>query len=269
MTSDNRKQLESPSYRLPALDQEFLLSDAMRGVRFLLEYAKAEVTLRRWGVRSTIVVFGTARARPLVDPAAVAAMSERERKQLERRARWYEEARRFGRIASERGGAMNHDGDGQRDNVIATGGGPGIMEAANRGAFEAGAPSIGFNITLPHEQEPNAYSTPELTFRFHYFAMRKMHLAMRANALVVFPGGFGTLDELFELLTLLQTQKAPRLPVVLYDASYWRSIINFEALVDEGTISPHDRDLFDFAESAEEIWDKLVASGLRLPPQCR
>lgn len=263
MTSDNRKQLESPSYRLPALDQEFLLSDAMRGVRFLLEYAKAEVTLRRWGVRSTIVVFGTARARPLVDPAAVAAMSERERKQLERRARWYEEARRFGRIASERGGAMNHDGDGQRDNVIATGGGPGIMEAANRGAFEAGAPSIGFNITLPHEQEPNAYSTPELTFRFHYFAMRKMHLAMRANALIIFPGGFGTMDELFEILTLRQTGKAPRVPIVLFDRDYWRRIVNFDAFAEEGMISKADLDLFDFAETPEEVWESLMRHGLR------
>jgi len=265
-TEDNRQQMQSPSYRLPALDQDFLLGDSMRGVRFLLEYAKAEEALRDWGVRSTIVVFGTARARPLENAPEDEAVSERERKQLARRARWYEEARRFGRIASERGGAME-DGDGQRDNVIATGGGPGIMEAANRGAFEAGAPSIGFNITLQHEQEPNAYSTPELTFRFHYFAMRKMHLAMRANALVVFPGGFGTLDELFELLTLQQTQKAPRLPVVLYDESYWRSIINFNALAEEGTISPHDLELFEFAESAEEIWDKLVASGLRLPSQ--
>jgi uncharacterized protein (TIGR00730 family) len=180
----NAAQLASPAYRLPALDADFLLGDSTRGVRFLLEYLKAEEALRAWGVRSTIVVFGSARVRedgPGTQP------------------RWYAEARAFGRIASERGGALSVNGR-IRDNVIATGGGPGIMAAANRGAFDAGAPSIGFNITLPREQQPNPYSTPELTFRFHYFAMRKMHLAMRANALVVFPGGFGTLDELFEIL---------------------------------------------------------------------
>ena len=269
---DNFAQKSSSAYRLPALDTEYLLGDSTRGVRFLLEYSKAEERLRAWGIRSTIVVFGSARILPggSADPqdATAPLMPGQMPRAGHHSAHLYEEARRFGRIASERGGAL-HPVDGVLDNVIATGGGPGIMEAANRGASEVGAPSVGFNIRLPFEQEPNAYSTPDLTFQFHYFAMRKMHLAMRAAALVVFPGGFGTLDELFELLTLLQTQKAPRLPVVLYDASYWRSIINFEALVDEGTISPHDRDLFDFAESAEEIWDKLVASGLRLPPQSR
>ncbi|HQX77430.1 MAG TPA: LOG family protein, partial [Steroidobacteraceae bacterium] len=210
----NAAQMSSPSYRLPALDQDYLLGDSMRGVRFLLEYSKAEEALRRWHVRSTLVVFGTARAR------------EHDRGQA---GAWYAEARRFARIASERGGALRTEGC-QRDNVIATGGGPGIMAAANRGATEAGAPSIGFNITLPQEQEPNPWSTPELTFRFHYFAMRKMHLAMRANALVVFPGGFGTLDELFEILTLQQTNKAPRIPTVLVDEAYWTSVINFRAL---------------------------------------
>lgn len=190
--SADQAQLDSPSYRLPALDQDFLLGDSMRGVRFLLEYAKAEEALRAWGVRSTVVVFGSARVREDGFP---------------HHARWYAEARAFGRIVSERGGALLTDGR-LRDNVIATGGGPGLMEAANRGALDAGAPSIGFNITLPTEQLPNPYSTPDLTFRFHYFAMRKMHLAMRANALVVFPGGFGTLDELFEILTLKQTRKA-------------------------------------------------------------
>jgi uncharacterized protein (TIGR00730 family) len=188
----NRTQLDSPAYRLAALDQDFLLGDSMRGIRFLLEYAKAEESLRAWGIRSTVVVFGSARVRE-GGPG--------------RQSHWYREARALGRIISERGGALAGNGDGTRDNVVATGGGPGIMEAANRGAFDAGAPSIGFNITLPHEQGPNPYSTPDLTFRFHYFAMRKMHLAMRANALVVFPGGFGTLDELFEILTLVQTDK--------------------------------------------------------------
>jgi uncharacterized protein (TIGR00730 family) len=150
-----------------------------------------------------------------------------------------------------------------RDNVIATGGGPGIMEAANRGAVDAGAPSVGFNITLPHEQEPNAYSTPELTFRFHNYAMRKMHLAMRANALVVFPGGFGTFDELFELLTLRQTGKAPPIPIVLFDKSYWTEIINFDALARHGMIADRDLDLMGFAEDAEGVWAELLRRGLR------
>ncbi len=242
-------QLASPSYRLAALDPDFLLGDSMRGVRFLLEYAKAEEALRRWAVRSTIVVFGSARIRP--DGPG-------------RHPEWYEAARTFGRIASERGGALTEpETGGARDNVIATGGGPGIMEAANRGAAEAGAPSIGFNITLPHEQEPNAYSTPALTFRFHYFAMRKMHLAMRANALVVFPGGFGTFDELFEILTLRQTGKAPPIPVVLFDPDYWRGVIDFEKLAEHGMIAPDDLRLFDFAATAEEAWSAIVAGGLR------
>jgi hypothetical protein len=243
---DARAQLASPSYRLAAWDQDFLLGDSMRGVRVMLEYAKAEEALRAWGVRSTIVVFGSARIRedgPGRHPV------------------WYEQARLFGRIASERGGALTVNGT-LRDNVIATGGGPGIMEAANRGAQEAGAPSIGFNITLPHEQEPNAYSTPDLTFRFHYFAMRKMHLAMRANALVVFPGGFGTLDELFEILTLRQTGKAPVVPIVLVDQRYWRSVVSFEALTEAGMIGEADLGLFRFAENAEDTWADLVAQGL-------
>ncbi|MBZ6078540.1 LOG family protein [Microvirga puerhi] len=239
-------QLTSPSYRLPALDQDFLLSDDMRGVRFQLEYAKAEHYLRAWGVRSTIVAFGSARVRE--DGPG-------------RQAFWYSEARAFGALASERGGAKTHN-SGIRDNVIATGGGPGLMEAANRGAADVGAPSIGFNITLPHEQEPNPYSTPALTFRFHYFAMRKMHLAMRANALVVFPGGFGTLDEMFEILNLRQTGKSPAIPIVLFDENYWRSIINFDALLDHGMIDQFDQKLFDFADSAESVWERLVVGGL-------
>jgi uncharacterized protein (TIGR00730 family) len=244
--ADNAAQIAAPSYRLPAMDQDFLLGDSMRGVRFLLEYAKAEEALRKWGVRSTIVVFGSARIRE---------------HGAGRHGFWYDEARAFGRIASERGGALTV-AEGLRDNVIATGGGPGIMEAANRGAADAGAPSIGFNITLPHEQEPNAWSTPDLTFRFHYFAMRKMHLAMRANALIVFPGGFGTLDELFELLTLQQTHKVTGLPIVLFDEAYWRSLVNFDTLVEHQLVAPHDLELFRFAESAEQTWATLSAQGL-------
>lgn len=245
---DDRVQAASPSYRLAALDQAFLLGDSMRGVRFLLEFAKADEALRAWGVRSTIVVFGSARVRE-DGPGRSGA--------------WYVQARRFGRIASERGGACGPAGQ-PRDNVIATGGGPGVMEAANRGAFDAGAPSIGFNITLPKEQLPNAYSTPDLTFRFHYFAMRKMHLAMRANALVVFPGGFGTLDELFELLTLRQTGKAPPIPIVLIDEAYWRSVINFDAFIEHGMVDAADLRLFAFADTAEAAWSQLVTAGLCL-----
>jgi uncharacterized protein (TIGR00730 family) len=240
--------MASAAYRLPVHDKDFLLGDSMRGVRFLLEYAKAEEALRAWGVRSTIVVFGSARIR--ADGPG-------------RHPHWYREARSFGRVASERGGALTING-GVRDNVIATGGGPGIMEAANRGACDAGAPSIGFNITLPHEQEPNAYSTPELTFRFHYFAMRKMHLAMRANALVVFPGGFGTLDELFEILTLRQTGKAPDVPIVLIDSAYWHSVLNLPVLVETGMIGPGDSKLFSYADTAEEAWSQLTAGGLHM-----
>jgi uncharacterized protein (TIGR00730 family) len=245
----NADHLASRAYRLAVLDQDFLLGDSMRGVRVQLEYAKAEESLRIWGVRSTIVVFGSARVRE--DGPG-------------RHPFWYGEARMFGAIASKRGGALTATG-GLRDNVIATGGGPGIMEAANRGAHDVGAPSIGFNITLPHEQEPNPYSTPDLTFRFHYFAMRKMHLAMRANALVVFPGGFGTLDELFEILTLRQTGKAPPLPIILFDKSYWQSVIKFDALLEHGMVSEKDRALVHFAESAEGVWATLIENGLVAP----
>ncbi len=244
----NAAQIASPSFRLAALDQEFLLGESMRGVRFLLEYEKAEQILKAQRIRSTIVTFGGARVL--------------ENGGSEQHTLWYSEARKFGRIASERGGAVGGSGDGAHCNVIATGGGPGLMEAANRGARDAGAPTIGFNIRLPHEQEPNAYTTPELTFTFHYFAMRKMHLAMRANALVVFPGGFGTLDEMFEILTLCQTRKAPLIPVVLFDGAYWRSVINFDKLVEHGSIDAADLTLFRFADTADATWDALVEQGL-------
>jgi uncharacterized protein (TIGR00730 family) len=269
--TDNELQRQSPSFRLAALDQDFILGDSTRGVRFLLEYAKAEERLRAWGVLSTVVVFGSARTKPEVDGDPKQAVStpspETLSQQVDRAARWYEQARRFGRIASERGGALQSRRAG-RHNVIATGGGGGIMEAANRGAFDAGAPSIGFNIRLPREQEPNAYTTPELTFQFHYFAMRKMHLAMRAAALVVFPGGFGTLDELFEILTLTQTRKAPHVPIVCFDRGYWNKVINFDALLEEGMITTADLDLFSFADDAEDAWKCLVDRGLttEVPP---
>jgi hypothetical protein len=255
--ADNSAQKDSAAYRLAALDPDFLLGDSMRGVRLQIEYAKAEERLRAWTVRSTVVVFGSARVRP-ADGVSVTTSDHF--------GRWYEEARRFGRIVSERGGALvSHDGI--RDNVIATGGGPGIMEAANRGAAEAGAPSIGFNIGLPREQEPNAYSTPDLTFQFHYFAIRKLHFAMRANALVAFPGGFGTFDELFELLTLIQTGKMRPVPVVLFDRAYWTRLINFEVLAEEGTIDRSDLKLFSFADDAEGTWRELERLGLQSGPR--
>jgi uncharacterized protein (TIGR00730 family) len=242
---------EAPAFRLAALDPDFMLGDSTRGVRFQLEYAKAQEGLKAAHIRSTLVVFGSARVHE--DAPG-------------NRGRWYKEARAFGYIASRRGGALNEDGGG-RFNVIATGGGPGIMEAANRGASEAGAPTIGFNITLPHEQYPNSYTTPSLTFRFHYFAMRKMHLAMHAAALVVFPGGFGTFDELFEIITLRQTGKMSFCPIVLMDKAYWTKVINFEALVEEGFIRADDLTLFDYAETAEECWAILERKGLTAPAE--
>ena len=250
----------NPAYRLAVEDPDFLLRDEMRGVRFQLEFTKVDLALRDWGVRSTIIVFGSARC-PSPEQAEILAhsLTGPERADLERGLAHYQAARSFARIASERGGALYPD----RDNVIATGGGPGIMEAANRGAHDAGAPSIGFNITLPHEQRHNPYSTPGLTFRFHYFALRKMHLAMRANALVVFPGGFGTLDELFEILTLQQTGKAPAAPVVLFDEAYWRRLINFDMLVEHGMIAAEDMALVQFADTPEDAWARLLARGLK------
>ncbi len=265
--SDNTAQRRSRSYKLPVEDLDFLLRDEMRDIRFALEYAKAELLLRDWGIRSTIIVFGSGRTpSPEQAEAMMAAATTDEERALARRAlrrsAHYAAARELGRIISERGGAFAP----QRrwhDNVVATGGGSGIMEAANRGAFDVGAPSIGFNITLPKEQQPNQYSTPELTFQFHYFAMRKMHLAMRANALVVFPGGFGTMDELFEILTLEQTRKAPPMPIVLFDRDYWRRMVNFDALVDEDVIEQADLGLFEFADTPEAAWEAMVRRGLK------
>jgi uncharacterized protein (TIGR00730 family) len=242
----NKSQMEAAAFRLPALDPEFVLGDSTRGVRFQLEYQKAEEHLRAWGVESTVVVFGSARVKDGNGDG------------------WYDGARKFASLCSREGGANFRSKP--RYNVIATGGGPGIMEAANRGAYEVGAPSIGYNITLPMEQEPNPYSTPDLTFRFHYFAMRKMHFAMRAAALVVFPGGFGTMDELFELLTLRQTGKMTKaMPVVLYDSKFWNKTINFQSFVDAGLVSAHDLKLFSFADTPEQAWSGLQASGLEIP----
>ena len=247
----NALQMAAKSYRLPILDPDFLLGDSTRGLRFQLEYQKAEDILRTRGIDSTIVVFGSARVR-------------------EGDARgWYESARAFAKLSSELGGAKREN-TSISHNVITTGGGPGIMEAANRGAHDAGAPSIGFNISLPQEQGPNPYSTPDLTFKFHYFAMRKMHFAMRAAALVVFPGGFGTLDELFELLTLRQTGKMTKaLPVVLFDKNFWTSAINFQHFATEKLINPHDLNLFTYADTPEEAWEGLRSRGLVIPEELK
>ncbi|HYD31317.1 MAG TPA: LOG family protein [Azospirillaceae bacterium] len=266
--SDDKPNHESQSYRLAFEDRDFLLAESMRGVRFMLEYAKPEEYLRRWGVRTTIVVFGSARVPSPEQAEAMmrAARTPEERERAERRAKqvpWYQEARAFADIVSRRGGALASTADGIRDNVIATGGGPGLMEAANRGASEAGAPSIGFNISLPHEQYPNPYSTPDLTFRFHYFAIRKMHLAMRANGLAIFPGGFGTLDECFEILNLRNTNKASPLPIVLVNRAYWHEVVNFKVLVEHGMVSPEDMDLFEIVDTAEEAWEAMTRRGLK------
>ena len=260
-------QSKSASYRLPVEDSDFLHRDELRGIRLQLEYDKPEILLREWGVRSTIIVFGSARipsperARA-IRKAAGGLLDGKADDLLRRHLSYYQAARDFGRMASERGGAFAPV-DRWRDNVIATGGGPGIMEAANRGAHESGAPTIGFNINLPAEQFPNPYTTPELTFRFQYFGMRKMHMAMRTNALVVFPGGFGTLDELFELITLQQTGKTPHSPIVLFDEAYWRRLVNFDLLIEEGMIKAEDMNLVCFAETADQAWSRLVERGLR------
>jgi uncharacterized protein (TIGR00730 family) len=250
---NNKKQRKSASYLPAELDTQFLLGDSMRGVRLQLEFAKAEECLQRWGIRSTVVVFGSSR----VLTASSANWANAQAVPNPQWERWYEGARRFARIVSERGGAMKSSG-GPRDNVIATGGGPGLMEAANRGAFEAGAPSIGFNIQLPDVQEPNPYTTPELTFQFRSFAIRKMHLALRASALVVFPGGFGTLDELFEILTLVQTRKMPAIPIVCYDSMYWERVIDFDFLKEQAMISPMDLVGLRFVDEIEQIVSHVV-----------
>jgi len=228
-------QTLSASYRLAFADADFLLRDELRPVRLQLELLKPELALQEADIESTIVLFGSARTPPPEDPSADPE-----------RVRDYEEARRFARMMAEQGNT-----DGLRS-VIVTGGGPGIMEAANRGAQEAGARTVGLNIVLPHEQAPNPYITPELSFQFHYFAIRKMHFLMRARALVCFPGGFGTLDELFETLTLIQTGKIMPIPVLLFREAWWRRIVDFEAMAEAGMISRADLDIFRFFESAED-----------------
>jgi uncharacterized protein (TIGR00730 family) len=241
-------QTLSPSYRLAFSDGEFLTRDELRPVRLQLELLKAEMALAERGIRSTIVMLGSARI-PAPEHAAAAPAG------LAALAPFYTQAREFARLATLRALAT-----GNRDDVICTGGGPGIMEAGNRGAEDAGGISVSLNIVLPHEQVPNLYGTPELSFNFHYFAIRKMHFLMRARAIVVFPGGFGTLDELFEVLTLTQTGRMARLPILLFGEDFWRGVVNWQALVDAGTIAARDLELMTYVAGPAEAIALIDAS---------
>jgi uncharacterized protein (TIGR00730 family) len=257
--ADSGLPLDPDANRLAFADPEFLLRRETRGIRFQLELLKPDLEQQAHGIENTIVVFGSARLRDQEtsqrlaaeaahkpDPGSVARSQS-----LLRNAHYYEKARAFGRLVAEYSA-----GKEPRDMLfVCTGGGPGIMEAANRGAHEAGGISVGLSIALPMEEEPNPYVTPALSFKFHYFALRKMHFMMRAKALVAFPGGFGTLDELFEIITLVQTRKARQVPIVLFGTDYWKRLVNFEMLVEEGVISPPDLDLFQFADDPETAWN--------------
>ena len=261
---------KSPTYKLAVKDSEFLESNEARGVRLELDYMKAELEIAKHGVEHTIVVFGSARImehktamqelkviQEKLDKKPEDRELLREFYTAERmvgKSIYYEDARRFGRLVGKSG--QNPD---DCKVVIMTGGGPGIMEAANRGSYDVGAKSIGLNIHLPHEQFPNPYITPELCFQFYYFAIRKMHFLNRAKALVVYPGGFGTFDELFETLTLMQTRKTQDMPVVLVGRSYWEKAIDFAFLEEEGVIAPGDLDIFKFADNADEAWEHILS----------
>jgi len=261
--SDRGNPLESDAYRLAFADPEFLLRRETRGIRFQLEMLKPDLDQTEQGVESTIVVFGSARF-----PSPEAAQAELEqallsgdagalalaRRQM-RNAHYYDQARLFARLVAGYSAHRRHE----ERMFIATGGGPGIMEAANRGAHEMGAPSVGLNIALPHEQEPNPYITPSLSFKFHYFALRKMHFMMRAKALLAFPGGFGTLDELFEIITLVQTRKAKPVPIILFGTEYWKRLVNMDVMIEEGVISPHDLSLFRYVDEPQAAWDAIKA----------
>ena len=241
-------QTRAPTYRLAWNDPDFMTQRDLRAVRLQLELLKPELTLAERGIRSTVVMFGGARL-PEPGGEAWAAKNETQKKNLLKNANYYDEARKFAQLCSKHSATSYY-----REFVVVTGGGPGVMEAGNRGAAEVGAPSIGLNIVLPHEQAPNLYVTPELCFNFHYFAIRKMHFVMRAKAVVVFPGGFGTLDEFFETLTLIQTGRMERVPVILFGKQFWRHAINLDYLAEQGTISPGDQDIIDYAETAEDAW---------------
>lgn len=260
--------LSSPSYLQADKDPDFLDRDDTRGVRLQVDYLKPELLLREHGIEHTIVVFGSTRlvepscARRTLEQLQAALAEDPHNSELQRRLRvakrvlanshYYDIARAFGKLVGDSG-----SGPGDSRLVVMTGGGPGIMEAANRGAYDAGAKTIGLNISLPHEQYPNPYLTPELTFHFHYFALRKLHFLQRARALVAFPGGFGTYDELFETLTLIQTRKINPLPVVLVGERFWRRAFDIDFMVEEGVIGAADRDLFWYAETADAIWEGI------------
>jgi uncharacterized protein (TIGR00730 family) len=253
-------QTGDPAYRLAFQDMDFLLREDLRPVRFQLELLKPELLLDEAGIESTFVFYGSARI-PEPDKAdslIEAAATDYQRKVAERlkaKSKYYDEARRLAAKVSRIAPAAN----GQRQFVVCSGGGPSIMEAANRGAADEGRESIGLNITLRHEQMPNPYVTPSLSFQFHYFALRKMHFLLRARAVAVFPGGFGTFDEMFELLTLIQTGKVKPMPIVLFGREFWERVVNWEALAEEGTINQDDLDLFKFVETADEAWDHVAA----------
>ena len=262
--------LDHPSYRQADHDVDFLGLDATRAVRLQIDYLKPQLILEQQGVEHTIVVFGSTRLRePVTAQLEVAGLEQQlardpgnaqlqvrlaVAKRLLAKSHYYKVARELGRLI----GASGNSPEDCHVTVM-TGGGPGAMEAANRGAFDVGAPSIGLNITLPHEQFPNPYVTPELCFRFHYFAMRKLHFLLRARALVAFPGGYGTFDELFETLTLIQTRKMQPVPIVLVGKEYWQQAVNFDFLVEEGVIEAEDRDLFWYAETAADIWQGILS----------
>ena len=244
-------QTRAPTYRLAWNDEDFLTRRELRGIRLQLELMKPEMVLAERGIRSTVVMFGGAR---LPEPGgdAWAAKDETQRRNLLENSKFYGEAREFARICSQHSATSYF-----REYVVVTGGGPGVMEAGNRGADDVGAPSIGLNIVLPHEQAPNIYVTPDLCFNFHYFAIRKMHFVMRAKAVAVFPGGFGTMDEFFETLTLIQTGRMERVPVILFGRTFWERALDLDYLAEQGTISPGDQNLIDYVETAQEAWDVI------------
>jgi len=251
-------QTRAAAYRLAFSDEEFMTSDEMRGVRFQLEYLKPELWLQERGINSTIVLFGGARI-PAPGKEPWAAKTPIARQNLIKSSRYYHEARRFAQYASLTSRALDH-----KDYVVVTGGGPGVMEAGNRGANDVDAPSIGFNIVLPHEQAPNIYVSPQYCFNFHYFATRKIHFLLRARAVAIFPGGFGTMDEFFETLTLIQTGRMQRIPLLLFGEKFWGRVINLEALAEEGTISPDDVDLFHIVDNAKDGWE-IIREHYNLP----
>jgi uncharacterized protein (TIGR00730 family) len=251
-------QTQSDSYRLAFRDTGFLLREELRPVRFQLELLKAEMLLDEARIGSTLVVYGSARipSPEMAEAALKTATTPERRAVIERlvaKSRYYEEARKLGQLAASEAIVE----DGMRQFVVCSGGGPSIMEAANRGAVEAGGETIGLNIVLPHEQAPNEFVTPGLSFQFHYFALRKMHFLLRARAVAVFPGGYGTFDEMFELLCLIQTGKMKPIPILLFGGEFWNKVVNFQALAEEGVINPEDLDLFTPVETAEEGWDVI------------